>query len=125
MVGLWERGDTVEITNGEVYWIDSEEPIVLRIGIGKKPRSSKYQGKTLSDNLMVIWQLCWAHADGIVFREPVTDDVAPGYSSIIKKPMDLSTIKKKIEKDVRRSIWESYWVDIKYCCFWIEIQISG
>lgn len=32
----------------------------------------------------------------LLFRTPVTDDVAPGYSDLISEPMDLSTIKKKL-----------------------------
>lgn len=32
----------------------------------------------------------------ILFRTPITDDVAPGYSDLIAEPMDLSTIKKKL-----------------------------
>ena len=34
--------------------------------------------------------------DGI-FAEPVTDDIAPGYSALISIPMDLATIAKKID----------------------------
>ena len=33
-----------------------------------------------------------------MFEEPVTEDIAPGYSEIIDKPMDYLTIEKKIEK---------------------------
>lgn len=32
----------------------------------------------------------------VLFRTPITDDVAPGYSDFIAEPMDLSTIKKKL-----------------------------
>lgn len=34
-----------------------------------------------------------------VFAEPVTDDIAPGYSSIIKRSMDLQTIGAKIDSN--------------------------
>lgn len=54
----------------------------------------------MSDNIMSIWKQCWNHLDGRVFRDPVTDDMAPGYSTIIKNPIDLSTIKKKIFAEV-------------------------
>lgn len=31
-----------------------------------------------------------------IFAEPVTDDIAPGYSALIKHPMDLSTMATKL-----------------------------
>lgn len=31
------------------------------------------------------------------FAEPVTDEIAPGYSEFVSEPMDLSTIKSKLE----------------------------
>ena len=43
--------------------------------------------------------------DGI-FAEPVTDDIAPGYSSLISIPMDLSTIGTKIEMGQYSSVGE-------------------
>jgi hypothetical protein len=41
-----------------------------------------------------------------IFGLPVTDDIAPGYSSIIKNPMDLSTMKVKIDSYLYKSIME-------------------
>ena len=43
--------------------------------------------------------------DGI-FAEPVTDDIAPGYSSLISIPMDLATIATKIEMGQYSSVSE-------------------
>ena len=42
----------------------------------------------------------------IIFQEPVTDLIAPGYSLIIKNPMDLSTMKKKIDAHMYSSVME-------------------
>uniref|UniRef100_A0A2D4IAK0 Bromo domain-containing protein n=1 Tax=Micrurus lemniscatus lemniscatus TaxID=129467 RepID=A0A2D4IAK0_MICLE len=41
-----------------------------------------------------------------VFLQPVTDDIAPGYHSIVQRPMDLSTIKKNIENGLIRTTAE-------------------
>ena len=40
------------------------------------------------------------------FAWPVTDKIAPGYSSIIKQPMDFSTIKSRIENESYTSLSE-------------------
>lgn len=40
------------------------------------------------------------------FAHPVSDAIAPGYSSIIKRPMDFATVKEKIENSEYRSVPE-------------------
>lgn len=40
------------------------------------------------------------------FAWPVTDDIAPGYSSIITKPMDFSTMRQKIEDNEYSTLQE-------------------
>lgn len=50
-----------------------------------------------------------------IFQYPVTDLIAPGYSLIIKHPMDLSTMKKKIESHQYNSILE-YREDLVLMC---------
>ncbi|RVE74806.1 hypothetical protein OJAV_G00025750 [Oryzias javanicus] len=49
------------------------------------------------------------------FSFPVTDLIAPGYSSIIKRPMDFSTMKEKVKKGCFRSLDELK-VDFKVMC---------
>ncbi|XP_033933241.1 bromodomain-containing protein 7 isoform X1 [Pseudochaenichthys georgianus] len=49
------------------------------------------------------------------FSFPVTDLVAPGYSIIIKRPMDFSTIKEKVKKEYYQSLDEIK-VDFKIMC---------
>ena len=40
------------------------------------------------------------------FAWPVTDNIAPGYSSIITKPMDFSSMKQKIEDNQYKTLQE-------------------
>ncbi|CAN9506781.1 unnamed protein product [Ophioblennius macclurei] len=40
------------------------------------------------------------------FSFPVTDLIAPGYSSIIRRPMDFSTMKEKVKKEFYQSVDE-------------------
>lgn len=49
------------------------------------------------------------------FAYPVNDVIAPGYSSIIKEPMDFSTMLTKIENDTYDSIMD-YKVRHKAAC---------
>ncbi|MEQ2254510.1 hypothetical protein ILYODFUR_004495 [Ilyodon furcidens] len=49
------------------------------------------------------------------FAFPVTDLIAPGYSSIIKRPMDFSTMKDKVKKECYRSLDELK-VDFRVMC---------
>ncbi|XP_039951270.1 bromodomain-containing protein 7 [Bactrocera tryoni] len=49
------------------------------------------------------------------FAWPVTDDIAPGYSSIITKPMDFSTIRQKID-DSEYSTLTEFTDDFKLMC---------
>ena len=49
-----------------------------------------------------------------MFGEPVTDDIAPNYSTIIKHPMDLATMATKIESNQYPSVNE---FKVTNCCF--------
>lgn len=49
------------------------------------------------------------------FAWPVTDMIAPGYSTIIRQPMDLSSIKRKIDQRVYESVGEMKG-DVKLMC---------
>ncbi|KAK9844174.1 hypothetical protein WJX81_007011, partial [Elliptochloris bilobata] len=41
-----------------------------------------------------------------IFRHPVTDDVAPGYTAVIKRPMDFTTIRARLDAGGYRS-WDA------------------
>ncbi|UJR15550.1 hypothetical protein I4U23_002489 [Adineta vaga] len=49
------------------------------------------------------------------FQYPVTDQLAPGYSTIIARPMDFSTMKKKISQDEYYNILE-FRADFELMC---------
>lgn len=45
--------------------------------------------------------MCHKHAT--IFMQPVRDEIAPGYSNVVLRPMDLTTIKKNIETGAIKS----------------------
>ncbi|GAA6224274.1 bromodomain-containing protein 8-like isoform X2 [Lates japonicus] len=56
--------------------------------------------------IMLVWRAAANHRYASVFLQPVSDDIAPGYHSIVHRPMDLSAIKKNIESGVIRTTAE-------------------
>lgn len=61
-----------------------------------KLKQSRNPLAKLLDNLLKALEKRDPHQ---FFAWPVTDDIAPGYSSIISSPMDFSTIRQKIEEN--------------------------
>lgn len=49
------------------------------------------------------------------FLQPVTDSEAPGYSSVVKKPMDLSTVRSKLNRKSYDS-FNSFVADLQLIC---------
>ncbi|XP_054648713.1 bromodomain-containing protein 8 isoform X2 [Dunckerocampus dactyliophorus] len=56
--------------------------------------------------IMLVWRAAANHRYASVFLQPVSDEIAPGYHSIVHRPMDLSAIKKNIEAGVIRTTAE-------------------
>ncbi|KAK2879603.1 hypothetical protein Q8A73_023415 [Channa argus] len=56
--------------------------------------------------IMLVWRAAANHRYANVFLQPVTDEIAPGYHSIVHRPMDLATIKKNIETGLIRTTSE-------------------
>ncbi|XP_056106181.1 bromodomain-containing protein 8 isoform X5 [Rhinichthys klamathensis goyatoka] len=56
--------------------------------------------------IMLVWRAAANHRYASVFLQPVSDDIAPGYHSIVHRPMDLSAIKKNIESGQIRTTAE-------------------
>ncbi|KOC63706.1 Bromodomain-containing protein 8 [Habropoda laboriosa] len=53
--------------------------------------------------VMLVYNRLATHKYASVFLRPITEDQAPGYHSVIFRPMDLSTIKKNIDNGTIRS----------------------
>ncbi|XP_070541150.1 bromodomain-containing protein 8-like isoform X10 [Ptychodera flava] len=62
--------------------------------------------KAWKKSIMMVWRAAASHKYANVFLHPVTDDLAPGYHSIVYRPMDLSTIKKNLESGQLRTTSE-------------------
>ncbi|XP_037605699.1 bromodomain-containing protein 8-like isoform X2 [Sebastes umbrosus] len=56
--------------------------------------------------IMLVWRAAANHRYANVFLQPVTDEIAPGYHSIVQRPMDLAAIKKNIETGSTRTTAE-------------------
>ncbi|XP_042875479.1 bromodomain-containing protein 8-like isoform X4 [Penaeus japonicus] len=56
--------------------------------------------------IMILWNEIAAHKFASLFLRPITDDQAPGYHSVVYRPMDLQTIKRHIESGVIRNTAE-------------------
>ncbi|KAJ8671012.1 hypothetical protein QAD02_002271 [Eretmocerus hayati] len=54
-------------------------------------------------SILLVHNRLATHKYSSIFLKPITEDQAPGYHSIIFRPMDLSTIKKNIENGTIRS----------------------
>ncbi|XP_043266869.1 bromodomain-containing protein 8 [Venturia canescens] len=53
--------------------------------------------------VMLVYNRLATHKYASLFLRPITEDQAPGYHSVIFRPMDLSTIKKNIDNGTIRS----------------------
>lgn len=54
-------------------------------------------------SVMLVYSRLTTHKYASLFLKPITDDQAPGYHSVIYRPMDLQTIRKNIENGAIRT----------------------
>ncbi|VEN57012.1 unnamed protein product, partial [Callosobruchus maculatus] len=57
-------------------------------------------------SVMLVYNRLASNKYASLFLKPITDDQAPGYSSVVYRPMDLQTIKKNIENGTIRTTLE-------------------
>ncbi|XP_073944716.1 uncharacterized protein [Choristoneura fumiferana] len=71
---------------------------------------------------MLVYKRLTAHKYACHFLRPVSDDLAPEYSNIVKRPMDLSTIRRNIKDGVIRYIGNSIQCRLK-CFTWYKTSV--
>ncbi|KAJ8266142.1 hypothetical protein GJAV_G00126390 [Gymnothorax javanicus] len=81
-------------------------PASSQFSISSEDQEAIQAQKIWKKAIMLVWRAAANHRYANVFLQPVTDDIAPGYHSIVHRPMDLSTIKKNIETGLIRSTAE-------------------
>lgn len=59
--------------------------------------------KNWKKSIMLVWRSAANHKYANVFLHPVTNEIAPGYTTIVHRRMDLSQIKKNIESGAIRT----------------------
>ena len=54
-------------------------------------------------SILLLWKTAAQHKYAHIFIHPVTDELAPGYSATVRRPIDLTTIKRKIDSNEIRT----------------------
>ena len=62
-----------------------------------KPDLDDKKYKQWKKSTLLLWKSIANHKWANIFMQPVTDDIAPNYSKVVNHPVDLSSIKRKIE----------------------------
>ncbi|KAL2299242.1 hypothetical protein Nmel_013892 [Mimus melanotis] len=60
----------------------------------------------LKKKLMSIWRMIASHRFSSPFLKPVSEKQAPGYKDVVKRPMDLSSIKRRLSKGHIQSVMQ-------------------
>jgi hypothetical protein len=72
-----------------------------------------FSSEDIRQRMTPILRHLYNQEEGVWFREPVTELIAPGYFDIIKHPMDFSTISKKLDENEYTTpfqFWEDMWL---------------
>jgi len=90
---------------------DDDDDKVSR-GPGRRPKQMTGSTPATQEGISILIEKIWDRDYDDLFKYPVTDEEAPGYSDMISNPMDLSTMKKKNEAGAY-STWEELAMDIQ------------
>lgn len=72
--------------------------------------------KVWKKNILLVYSRLASSKCASIFSKPITDDQAPGYKTIILRPMDLQTIKRNLDSGLIRTTAE-FQRDVKLMCY--------
>ncbi|XP_013141950.1 PREDICTED: nucleosome-remodeling factor subunit BPTF [Papilio polytes] len=64
------------------------------------------QHRLWKKSVMLVYSRLCAHKYASLFLRPISDEEAPGYSVVVKRPMDLTTIRRNIDSGMIRTTAE-------------------
>ncbi|CAN7999083.1 unnamed protein product, partial [Ixodes hexagonus] len=94
-------------------------------------RSYKSPGQVnLVSGLRRVLEMTRDHKDAWLFAEPVNEVVCPGYSTVVKEPMDLSLIAKRVEDGIytsREEFVKDFKRMVENCAFYngLQSEVAG
>mmetsp|Transcript_8563 Transcript_8563/g.13981 ORF Transcript_8563/g.13981 Transcript_8563/m.13981 type:complete len:319 (+) Transcript_8563:671-1627(+) len=94
-VGQGDRARTTNKKSRSASGVDTEFP-VPSMSPRPQPSVGAVIDKKKLNALLKVWRILWNHRHASWFRHPVMEDEAPDYFQVIKRPMDLSTIKQRL-----------------------------
>ncbi|KAG0261638.1 Bromodomain-containing protein 8 [Mortierella polycephala] len=90
------RGSTAGDTEEGYHSSDSETTDSAHTNMSDQIARTQMDDKKWKKILMMIWTDIANHRFGAVFMHPIKEQDAPGYYYMIKRPMDLKSIKERI-----------------------------
>lgn len=70
-------------------------PAIKKAKFGNQQANKRFQS-----GIMLVHQAIGAQRNGGIFRDPIKASEAPDYANIVKRPMDLKTIRTKVKDGV-------------------------
>ncbi|GIY49219.1 bromodomain-containing protein 8 [Caerostris extrusa] len=96
-----EESEEYESDNWENQSMGTNKSASHSSGGRPRPRRKEtVQQKKWKRAVSIVLREISCHKNASVFLQKVTDDVAPGYSEVVHRPMDLSLLKKNIDNGI-------------------------